>query len=67
MSDYTISYFLLGSASARLFQQSFTGHSQIRRETSFYDIMSNKILSTAYRTDHPYERAMLLGKIITHY
>lgn len=24
--------------------------------------MSDKILSTVYRTDHPYEQAMLLGK-----
>jgi hypothetical protein len=31
-------------------------------EPSFYDLMSDKISSTVYRTDHPYERAMLLGK-----
>lgn len=24
--------------------------------------MSNKILSTVYRSDHPYEQAMILGK-----
>ncbi len=34
----------------------------IRPETTFYDIMSDKILSTVYRSDHPYEQAMLLGK-----
>ena len=43
-------------------QQIAAGNSVIRRETSFYDIMSNKILSTVYRTNHPYEQAMLLGK-----
>ena len=43
-------------------QQIVTGNSLIRRETSFYDIMSDKILSTVYRTDHPYEQAMLLGR-----
>ncbi|CAF0875266.1 unnamed protein product [Rotaria sordida] len=45
-------------------QQIITGNTAIRRETSFYDIMSNKILSTVYRTDHPYEQAMLLGNNI---
>jgi hypothetical protein len=39
-----------------------TGNTHIRREPSFYDVMSDKILSTVYRTDHPYEQAMLLGK-----
>ncbi|CAF2194495.1 unnamed protein product [Rotaria magnacalcarata] len=50
------------AANMRSSQQVITGNSMIRRETSFYDIMSNKILSTVYRTDHPYEQAMLLGK-----
>ncbi len=34
----------------------------MRPEPTFYDLMSDKISSTVYRTDHPYERAMLLGK-----
>ncbi|CAF3346644.1 unnamed protein product [Rotaria socialis] len=50
------------AANMRSSQQVITENSTIRRETSFYDIMSNKILSTVYRTDHPYEQAMLLGK-----
>ncbi|CAF3448203.1 unnamed protein product [Rotaria sp. Silwood1] len=52
------------TAHIRPSQQIVTGNTLIRRETSFYDIMSNKILSTVYRTDHPYEQAMLLGNNI---
>ncbi|CAF4082736.1 unnamed protein product [Rotaria sp. Silwood2] len=51
----------LASAHIRPSQQIITENTLIRREPSFYDIMSNKILSTVYRTDHPYEQAMLLG------
>ncbi|CAF4560769.1 unnamed protein product, partial [Rotaria sp. Silwood1] len=52
------------TAHIRPSQQIIAGNTLIRRETSFYDIMSNKILSTVYRTDHPYEQAMLLGNNI---
>jgi hypothetical protein len=46
----------------RPFQQIVTGNTFMRPEPTFYDLMSDKISSTVYRTDHPYERAMLLGK-----
>ncbi|CAF0775110.1 unnamed protein product [Didymodactylos carnosus] len=47
--------------SNRTAQNMVIENTQIRREQTFYDIMSDKILSTVYRTDHPYEQAMIMG------
>ena len=43
-------------------QKIVTGNSFIRPEPTFYDVMSDKISDTVYRTDHPYEQAMILGR-----
>ena len=48
--------------SPRAAQQIVIEPSVMRPETKFYDIMSKKILSTVYRSDHPYEQAMIMGK-----
>lgn len=48
--------------SPRAAQQIVLEPSVMRPETKFYDIMSKKILSTVYRSDHPYEQAMIMGK-----
>lgn len=50
------------SASVRPPLQIGTGNSCIRPEPTFYDLMSDKIDKTVYRTDHPYEQAMILGE-----
>ncbi|CAF0781907.1 unnamed protein product [Adineta ricciae] len=49
------------SSDIRPTQQIVTGNSFIRPEPTFYDVMSDKISDTVYRTDHPYEQAMILG------
>ena len=54
---------ILAGSSPRTNQQISFGNTQIRQDPTFYEVMSDKILSTVYRTDHPYERAMLMGKI----
>ncbi|CAF4348375.1 unnamed protein product, partial [Adineta steineri] len=49
------------SSKVRPAQQIVTGNSFIRQDPTYYDVISDKITDTVYRTDHPYEKAMILG------